>query len=307
MMPIDELFIKLLYLQKTLNYEAGPFYYFWNIPANAFPWAFFAIGGIILSLRNWHCHQLIKRHWALALGFPITLFVELTLFKTRTHYYPLQLLPWLALFAAICLNRLLYLYRLQQAKSVGWVSCLLGFVGLMLAGAGMLGLIDRLPSLPGIDPHEVVRVAWVSLTLGLGWLALWVNWLVRRSPDIFASAKRWLILLLAPVWFALGLLNLTGLWGDYVPSVKTMLRDPAIAPIIANQSIDFITNPFNLYAGGRKRHLLLSLYTPHQGQHVRQWQPTALAWVDPNLAEQKPPNYQVLAEYYGWELLQRVE
>lgn len=308
MLPINELFFKLSYLQNTLNYAAGPLYYFWNIPANAFPWAFFAIGGMVLALRNWHCYQLIKRHWALALGFPLTLFVELTLFKTRTHYYPLQLLPWLALWAAICLDRLLYLYRLQQAKlTLGAVSAALGGLGAVLTIAGCLGFADRLPPLPGIERAEILRVSGVALTLGLGWLALWVNWLWQRPQAIFASAKRWLIFLLAPLWLALALLNLTGLWGDYAPGLKAMLRAPTVAPIVQTQSIDFITDPLNLYAGGRKRYLLLSLYTPYQGRHLRQWTETDLAWVDPNLAERQPEGFQVLAEYYGWELLQRVK
>jgi 4-amino-4-deoxy-L-arabinose transferase-like glycosyltransferase len=304
--PLDELVFKLFYLGGTTNYDAGPLYYLWNIPANGFPWVFFAIAGGWLCLKNIHCHNLIKSHWALVLGFPLTLFVELTLFKTRTHYYPLQLLPWLALLAAIAINFLIQLYRQQRsARLVGTVSFVLGGLGLLVVGMSILGLTDQFPPLPGVEAAEVLRVSGIGLVLGLGWLGLWGTWLWRRQGSIFRSAQQWLICLLLPVWLTLALLGLTGLWGDYVPALKVMLADPQVAAIVQNQTVDFIADPTQLYRGGRKRYLLLSYYTPENGRHWRQWEPVDVAWVDPNLAALRSADYEVLAEYYGWELVQR--
>jgi 4-amino-4-deoxy-L-arabinose transferase-like glycosyltransferase len=305
--PLQELVFKLFYLQANTNYDAGPLYYLWNIPANGFPWVLFAIAGIVLTLRNVHCHNLIRRHWALVLGFPLTLLLELTLFKTRTHYYPLQILPWLSIFAAIALDRLQYLYRNQKATALlGGLSWLLGGVGLGLVVLGGLGLADRFPKLPGIEREEVVRVTGLLLTLGIGWLALLVTWLNRPRQWIFRSAKQWLICLLLPVWLVLGLLGLTGLWGDYSPAMKTMLEAPSIAQILPAATVDFIVDELALDRNDRKRYLLLSLYTPHNGLHYPQWQPTTeMAWVDPNLVALKPEGYETIGEYYGWELVRR--
>jgi 4-amino-4-deoxy-L-arabinose transferase-like glycosyltransferase len=306
--PIEELFFKLFYLKDTLNYDAGPLYYFWNIPANGFPWVFFAIAGMALVLNNPACHQLVKRHWGLVLGFPLTLFVELTLFKTRTHYYPLQLFPWLAIFAALCIERLMQGDGEGRSRRwLGLISWVFAGLGVVLVIAGVLGLTQRFPALPGIEPEEIFRVAVIGLTLGLGWVLLGLNGLMRkRGRSRIQAAKQWLVLLLLPMWLGLGLLGLTGLWGDYAPSLRMMLQDPTIAPIVQMESIDLVAAPLNLDRGSRKRYLLLSLYTPHPGQHFRQWEPTDLAWVDPNLAAQKPSGYRLLAEYYGWELLQKI-
>jgi 4-amino-4-deoxy-L-arabinose transferase-like glycosyltransferase len=305
--PLDELVFKLFHLQNNTNYDAGPLYYLWNIPANGFPWVFFAIAGIILSLRNVHCHNLIRRHWALVLGFPLTLFVELTVFKTRTHYYPLQLLPWLAIFAAIAVDRLLYLYRNQKATALlSGLSWLLGLLGLGLTVLGIFGLTDRLPKLPGIEREEVIRVAWLLLSLGLGWFALLLTWLNRKRQWIFRSAKQWLICLILPVWLVLGLLGLTGLWGDYAPSLRTMLATPTIAQIMPRSTVDFIVNYDGLDRGEKKRYLLISLYTPHNGVHFRQWEAVDMAWVDPNMVALMPEGYEVLGEHFGWELVRRV-
>jgi 4-amino-4-deoxy-L-arabinose transferase-like glycosyltransferase len=306
MMPLQELVFKLFYLKENTNYSAGPFYYLWNIPANGFPWVFFAIAGIVLSLRNLHCYQLIKQHWALALGFPLTLFLELMLFKTRTHYYPLQLLPWLALFAGIAVDRLLYLYRQQRGdgavKVVSWV---LGLLGLGLVGLGGLGFVDRLPLLPGIERGEVLRVSGLAVTLGVGWMMLLGTWLTRQQQWIFRSARQWLMALILPVWLGLGILGLTGLWGDYSPALKAMMQEPTVREALQVQPVDFLVSPPELGRGDRKRHLLLSYYTPQHGQYYRQWEPVDLAWVDPNLAAVKPEGYETLAEFFGWELVRR--
>jgi 4-amino-4-deoxy-L-arabinose transferase-like glycosyltransferase len=305
LMPLQSLIFKVSYLGDNLNYDAGPFYYLWNIPANGFPWVFFAIGGLVLSLTNIHCHNRIRRHWGLLLGFPLLLFVELSLFKTRTHYYPLQLFPWLSLWSAIAIDYLLQLYRQQRYPGrVAAVSYGLGGMGLWGLVFGVLVLTGQLTLIPGIKPAEMQPLAMMSLVLGLGWLGLLATWLTRHRGDIFRSAKQWLVCLLLPAWLVLGMLGLTGLWGDYSSSLKAMLADPRIAAITQGESIDFVVQPAPLTSGGRKRYLLLSYYTPDNGRHLRNWEPVEYAWVDPNLVTLIPPNeYEVLAEYYGWELI----
>jgi hypothetical protein len=210
---------------------------------------------------------------------------------------------------------LLYLYRNQKATALlGGLSWLLGGLGLGLTVLGILGLTDglqppeghRFPPVPGIEREEVMRVAGMLLTLGLGWFTLGLTWLNRHRQWILRSAKQWLICLLLPVWLVLGLLGLTGLWGDYTPALKTLLQAPPIAQILPANSVDFIVDTAQLNRGERKRYLLLSFYTPHNGERYVQWQSVETAWVDPNLVAQRPDGYETLAEYYGWELVRRV-
>jgi 4-amino-4-deoxy-L-arabinose transferase-like glycosyltransferase len=305
LMPLQSLIFKVSYLGDHTHHDAGPFYYLWNIPANGFPWVFFAIGGLVLSLTNIHCHNRVRRHWGLLLGFPLLLFVELSLFKTRTNYYPLQLLPWLSLWSAIAIDYLLQLYRQQRyPRRIAAVSYGLGGLGLLALIFSGLVATDRLALMPGIQPADLPRVGMISLVLGLGWLGLLLTWLTRDRGDIFRSAKQWLVCLLLPVWLVLGMMGLTGLWGDYSSSLKAVIDDPRIAAITQGASIDFVVQPEPLTSGGRKRYLLLSYYTAHNGRHLRNWEPVEYAWVDPNLVTLIPPNqYEVLAEYYGWELV----
>ncbi|MEO0853060.1 MAG: glycosyltransferase family 39 protein, partial [Cyanobacteria bacterium J06648_11] len=97
-LPLENLFGLLFQLSREDFHNAGALYYFWNVPANAFPWPFLALPGIALAVRQ----SDYQRKW-LWIGFPLTLFVLLCSFKTRTWYYPLQLMPFASVLAAVTL------------------------------------------------------------------------------------------------------------------------------------------------------------------------------------------------------------
>ncbi|KYC39599.1 glycosyltransferase, partial [Scytonema hofmannii PCC 7110] len=74
-------------------------FYFWNVPVRAFPWFFISLLGLGVVLR-----RPVPRYHLILVGFPLTLFVELTLFPTRLPHYSLTLYPFIALLAAVGLN-----------------------------------------------------------------------------------------------------------------------------------------------------------------------------------------------------------
>jgi len=78
---------KLLFLSKNNNFTNPFFYYLWNLPLNLFPWSIPAIVGLI------NCRE-IKDNYAnyFLFKFPIILILLLSLFSTKTPYYPIQLL-----------------------------------------------------------------------------------------------------------------------------------------------------------------------------------------------------------------------
>ena len=78
---------KLLFLSKNNDFTNPFFYYFWNLPLNLFPWSIPAIIGLI------NCRE-IKDNYAnyFLFKFPIILILLLSIFSTKTPYYPIQLL-----------------------------------------------------------------------------------------------------------------------------------------------------------------------------------------------------------------------
>ncbi|KAM3100525.1 glycosyltransferase family 39 protein [Phormidesmis sp. 146-35] len=309
-LPIDELFGKLFHLKGQTYQGAGPFYYVWNIPANGFPWVFFALAGLILAFRNLELRRLLQTNHSrlLLIGFPGLLFVELTLFGTKTHYYPLQLMPFVGLWAAIALDRLVYLYRKgKQYRLLNGLNLMIGGLAIVLLGTSFV-VLTRLITIPGLKSDVVYLGAIVTLFVGLGWLSLPIVWLRRHQTNLSNSSRQWLAGWLLASWLGLTALTGTGLWGDYAHDLKQFLQRSEVLTVLKNNSVSFVVQPEKLDRDGRKTFLLLNFYTPKLGKNFTQ--PDALqsdnyAWIDPNLAAQKSPQLKTVRSFQGWQLVKK--
>jgi 4-amino-4-deoxy-L-arabinose transferase-like glycosyltransferase len=303
--PINELFGKLFHLKGQTYQGAGPFYYFWNIPANGFPWVFFAIAGLWLIIRNPDIRALVKSK-LLFIGFPIVLFVELTIFGTKTHYYPLQLMPFVGLFAAIALNYLGMLFT--QGKGTRFFTGLNVIIGTL--AMVFLIVVQRRTTMAevlklGWSQPQINRAAIVILVLGLGWLSLSVIWLIRQRVGLWQAAKQWLAAWLLTSWLAISMLHLTGLWGNYDAKLKSFLQRSSVTEVLHTHPVSFIVNAPKLSRNGRKTQLLLHFYTPTIGQlsdNPNRLPTTDYAWIDPNLAKIVGSKYRVIDTFDGWIL-----
>lgn len=306
--PLQELFGKLFHLGGQTYHGANQFYYFWNVPANGFPWIFFSIAGLWLAFFNPDIRALLKstERRFLLLGFPVILFIELTIFGTRTHYYPLQLMPFAGLLAAIALSHLEYLYK--NRKRTGFLiglNLLIGAIAIIL-----LTIVNQRMRIASgsLRSETISAIALVVLTVGLGWLSLPVIWMLRNRIPIAQSAKYWTATWLLTSWFAMTTLHITGLWGDYDSQLKRFLQIPSVQAVLQSQPVSFIVNEDLISRDDRKRYLLLNFYTPKIGQFTKDPKilpNTNYAWIDPTLA--KTPNLQYDTEetFEGWVLAKR--
>lgn len=307
--PIAELFGKLFHLKGQTYQGAGWFYYFWNIPANGFPWVFFALFGLWLMLFHAQIRAFVKAHRArsLLIGYPVVLLIELTLFGTKTHYYPLQLMPFVGLWAAIALDHLAQLYAHGKRTQ--------SLIGLNLAvsGAAIVLLVvmltrSRFVAALTIQSSAIDSIALVGLVIGIGWLSLSVIWLLRHRVGQPESARQWVAVWLLTSWLALSILHLTGLWGNYDAKLKTFLTQATVEPILRSQAVSFVVNDNQLSRDDRKRYLLLTFYTPRIGQTIdnpKILPNTDYAWIDPNFAKTPGLTYQPIAAFEGWTLGKR--
>ncbi|MBC6435537.1 glycosyltransferase family 39 protein [Nostoc sp. HG1] len=308
--PIAELFGKLIHLKGQTYLGAGPFYYVWNIPANGFPWVFFALAGLWLAFYDRDVRQLLKDNHArlLLIGYPILLFVELTLFGTRTHYYPLQLMPFVGLLAAIALNQLAILYaNRKQYRLLTSINLLFGGFAVILITMSF-AILTRLIAIPGVK-SEILRLgSIVALVVGFGWLILPIVWLRRHQTDLTKSSQQWLAGWLLTSWMGLAMLGLTGLWGNYVPQLKTFLQTPQVETVLKSHLVSFVVNEDQMGRDDRKTHLLLNFYTPHIGRHLTQinvLKRDEYAWLDPSFAATKPAQYPVIGSFQKWQLIKK--
>ena len=324
LMPVRELVNKLLFLSQTDTYNPGPFYYLWNLPLNIFPWALFSAIGAIVVWR-----KLLPINYStlsLSLGYPIVLFILLSLFRTRMAYYTMQLLPFMALLAAAAFVQFGRVSRQQIAwyRLVTWLGYAFSGLGIILATAGILVLIDR-PLWGLAIPPEIRIYAVPAIALGGGWMmifSLWRRWQPLATPFWLAS---WLL----PAWMAIVCFGLQGALTDKSPDFRIafdrLMTERSMVPSLAmslnklpvNLLLDNIETEGFQQANSHQRALtmdehktliLLSFYTPHLGRQLNNFTDLpdrSYAWtlsVPPQLATQT----RIIGKVQGWQLIQKV-
>jgi len=94
---------------SSKNTFTNPFYYyFWNIPVTFLPWSFFAIIGTIYNIS-----QSKENKYILAF-FPLILVATLSIFSTKTPYYPLQISSIFSLNTFVGIKYLFNSYRYRR-------------------------------------------------------------------------------------------------------------------------------------------------------------------------------------------------
>lgn len=297
-LPLQQLFGKVLHLSQvsagsTYYTATSPGFYLWNIPANTFPWSLFAIAGVVIALRS----ARFTRGW-LWLGYPLILLVALTIFDTRTWYYPLQLYPFLAMYAALALHSLTKRYgapsRFQRRLPVR-LSWVLGAVALLLLGAG--GVLLSAPAW-GIDP-ALRPYGWIGIGGGIGWLVPLI--VMLQDGETRWNQRGWLWQtgwLLGP-GLAVAAVFLTGLWGNYSADVKTALNGAPVDAILGNHRIHFVQ------PGADATSVLLTYYTRQLGDPLDNWNQMpagAYAWAP---QAPLPDELEAVATLRDRQLIQR--
>ena len=96
------LYTKLLSLSENNVFTNPIYYYLWNFTLNSFPWTIFIIFGFI---------EISKRQDKLSnyflFKYPLFVLISLSLFSTKTPYYPLQIVPLTSINAYLGINYIL--------------------------------------------------------------------------------------------------------------------------------------------------------------------------------------------------------
>ena len=248
---VGGLWQKLLFLSRADVYAAGPFYYLWNIPANTAPWILAALLGWPIAWRL----PLERGQRLLLLLYPLLLLLLLSLFRTKTPYYGLQLTPWIAMAASLGLQRCCQLDRpwrrpLQLALGALAAALLLAATLLMTALVWPAAPLQKqLAAADGLPALALLALA----AAGLG--ACWLASCLMQKP------RRRLWALLAGPWLALALLTQAGLFSDRSPALRRALAPPAVQNLLAQRPIQAAaTAP--LSGDDHAQLILLALATP---------------------------------------------
>jgi 4-amino-4-deoxy-L-arabinose transferase-like glycosyltransferase len=294
--PLETLVGKVFFLNQHEFHHVDPLYYFWNIPINSFPWSI--IGLIGLALCIWNPRYKTPYRWLL-LGYPSLLFIELNIFRTKTPYYPLQLLPWIAIWSAVALNHCSeYYLKDLRSQLLGQLSQGIFGLALILLVVGVLLFLKVIP----VELDVIRSVATVITILAIGWLIPLILWLTRSSFSQSEFISRWLWSIFLGPWMALTFMGLSGLWGDYAVSLNNGVQSPTVQAILSKETINFIAPP-SLDIDPQKDYILFIFKTPHLGQHltsIEQLPAKSYAWIAPKISTSD----RTFATIRGWRLIQ---
>lgn len=313
-LPLQGLFGKLFILSKETFNNNGPLFYIWNIPANTFPWIFWTLMGGALVWRKLKQPEKQSELWLqrtsyrwILLGYPLLLLLELTIFKTRTPYYALQLIPFFSLLAAIGLADAIR--TLQSRLLPHWLVVLSyswsGLTLLLIMTGGVLLMPSGFSKLdPSLHPFGAI-----ALGVGLGWLGIPIAqlWIQRKpeSPHVLTIARLWGSSWLLGVWIGLILFGVTGVWGNYNPKLKTLLDHPPIQEILRHHTVKMVELPPQASANDHKISLLLKFYVYHLDPKQltsKDLNPSDYAWIPPSV-DNPPRSYKEIGSVQGWRLV----
>ena len=88
------LYSKLLILSKNNNFTNPFYYYLWNLPINTLPWSIFSLIGFLNLLKSKN-----KISYYFLFQYPLFIMILLSIFSTKTPYYPIQILPIISINA----------------------------------------------------------------------------------------------------------------------------------------------------------------------------------------------------------------
>jgi 4-amino-4-deoxy-L-arabinose transferase-like glycosyltransferase len=304
----DGLFGILSSLSKRDFHHVGPFYYFWNLPANTFPWTFFALAGA------WILWQEQKKSHFLLLTYPFTFLLVLQIFPTKTPYYLVQICPFLALLAGVALDRLWQqatreqskrtptytgAYTLRSAQGIAWLSYLIAAFALLL-----LGLVVALYLSPNLVPGASLYLP-LATALGVVWLLPWVcymnrGWLGQWLPF-------WAVSVIGGPWLALVLAGLTTPLGNYSPAFKEFCQQKLAALVNPQEPIHLV---FEGTGDRFTEFAALAFYTPTPGNEITAAKvinnrEPKVWWLSPESRQALDKVgfiYQPLGQVQGWTL-----
>jgi 4-amino-4-deoxy-L-arabinose transferase-like glycosyltransferase len=282
------------------QHNDGILFYVWNLALKSFPWLFFSLLGLVLVIR-----RSLSKYPLILIGFPVILFIEISIFSTRFSHYSLGIYPFIAFLAAVGLDWLGKIYQkgfayqfssnqmvyLPRNISYAW-----GILGIILVVAGISILIWG-----EVDIH---KYAILLIYSGFGSLIVPLIWIGNFHYHCkFLTFRYWLCGLLISCWLSIATAGNLGLLGDFNPKFRIFYEQESINKILHQNPINFVKEKgFN-----DKESLLIYFYTPHYGKTVEaisQLPVLSYAWIYQPSSVGLATHYRVIGSFKDYQLIQ---
>ena len=282
------IFRKLVSLSKNNNFTKPFYYYSWNMILNIFPWSILSIVGFFKSFKG----DFIRKYFLFF--YPFFLIILLSLFSTKTPYYPLQILSLTSINSFVGINYILN-------KKEGNIISYLGKINFILIP---IIFLFALIILNFINIIELDLRAQIFMNLGVILFSL--SWI---SIKYFKNKKvKFLLSILGPYILVLMLVQ-SGLITDKSKSLRIASEELINSNNLSDVPINIIYKN-STGKNSTSKIIKIMLNIPKLGKNIEnleQLKANSYAWTTSNKYYDKD-NYYVVdqnKEFYPWKLIMK--
>ena len=287
---IFHLFEKFTNLSNKNNFSNPFYYYFWNIPITFLPWSIFSIIGIIFHSSDNKDQKFILTF------FPLTFILTISLFSTKTPYYPLQISSILTLNSFLGIK---YLFNSKLYKSI-FIFITSKIIPLFLISIACLYYFF-FKNITSLNFKENTYLCIGLILFGLSW-----SFLENKT-----NFKNVLIILIIGPYLLTSFLLGSGLFTDRSRELRETMEYVSSLDIVKNQNIKVDKSGINNIESHSKI-IRISILTPNLGEGVNnidELNPGELAWSNETLDKSIKDNpYEILYKHNNlkpWRLILR--
>ncbi len=288
------LFEKFNFLSNK-NDSTNPFYYYlWNIPITFLPWSIFSIIGLISNILENKNKDTNKKF--ILTHFPLILILIISIFSTKTPYYPLQISSILSLNSY---SGIKYLFSSNRYKStvVFITSKLVPLLIFSLIGTYLIFFKSDL----NLSTKENIFIIFGLISFAIAWSFIKNK---RSLKEIFAT------LIIGP--YLLTSLSLqSGLFTDRSRELRETMEYLSSLDILKNQTIK-VDKRIRGVEKGQSKIIRISLLTPNLGdgiESIDKMNPSDLAWSTLSSKESyETDSFQIIYDYEilsPWKLIRK--
>ena len=290
------LFDKLTILSQKNKFTNPFYYYFWNIPITFLPWSIFSFIGIVSNTGESKNNKLILTY------FPLILILILSIFSTKTPYYPLQISSILSLNSYVGIK---YLFSSKKFQAIV-VFITSKLIPLLVFSSVIVYFIFFKSSL-NFTIRENIFVISGLLSFVIAWS------LIKKENNI----KKTIINLIIGPYLLTSLLLQSGLFTDRSREIRETMEYLSSLDILKSQTIKVDKSSFDLdkssfnYEKAISKIIRISLLTPNLGDGISSLEKlneSELAWSTLSSGEIDPDSYQIIYDYQilsPWKLIRK--
>ncbi len=283
------LFEKLIFLSKNNNFTNPFYYYLWNFSINIMPWTIPSIVGFFKASR----FNIISKYFLFY--YPIFILVLLSLFSTKTPYYPIQILSLISINSYIGIkhfienNKNYIIFYLEKINFVIIPTLTIVFV-----------LFINFSDLISLDSRTKPFIFVGAILFCLSWIIY--NFIKNKK-------RKFNFAILGP-YFLILLLVQSGLITDKSKELRIAIENLIRNEKLANIPIEIIKPEFKDDETVSKIIKIL-VKTPKIGKRrlndLSELRASSYAWTTKELNKNiKTKNYQIINEdkiFYPWKLI----